>query len=127
MNFCAKQQPASSLAVTKQRLPRVKLEHSLKLEDEDVVVLKPRVKPINVGNLRTLVHDSKNILRVEEELVEIGGVVAPASRGNQASALRESLTRKKRVGWEIEALPYHNVGGNVPAFKEYEVAVVLQM
>ena len=92
----------------------------------EVVVLKPRVRPINAGNLRTLVHDAKNILGVEEELVETGGVVAPASRRNQAGALRESLTRKKRVGWEIEALPYHNVGGNVLAFEEYEVAVVLQ-
>jgi len=92
----------------------------------EVVILKPRVRPINAGNLRTLVHDAKNILGVEEEPVETGGVVAPASRGNQAAALRQRLSGKKRVGWEMEALPHHNLGGTVPAFEEYEVAVVVQ-
>ncbi|WVZ17105.1 hypothetical protein V8G54_010087, partial [Vigna mungo] len=80
----------------------------------------------DAGNLRTLVHDAKNILGVEEEPVETGGEVAPASGGNQAATLSQRLTRKKRVGWEIEALPYHNLRGTVPAFEEYEVPVVVQ-
>lgn len=90
----------------------------------EVVVLKPRVRPINAGNLRTLVHDAKNILGVEEELVETGGVVAPASGGNQVGAPSQRLIWKKRVGWEIEALPQNSVVGGI--FEEYEVAGVVQ-
>jgi len=90
----------------------------------EVVALKPSVRPENAGNSRALVHEPQNILEVEEELVEPGGVVAPASRGNQVGAPSQRLIRKKRVGWEIEALPQNSTVGGI--FEEYEVAVVVQ-
>jgi len=90
-----------------------------------VVALKPSVGPENARNSRTLVHEPQNILEVEEELVETGGVVAPASRGNEIGAPSQRLIRKKRVGWEFEALPQDSVVGGI--FEEYEVAGVVQM
>ncbi|WVZ17781.1 hypothetical protein V8G54_010763 [Vigna mungo] len=86
----------------------------------EVVALKPSVGPENAGNSRALVHEPQNILEVEEEPVETGGVVAPASRGNEVGAPSQRLVWKKCVGREIEALPQNSAVGGI--FEEYEVA-----
>lgn len=45
----------------------------------EVIALKPSVRPVNTRNSRTLVHETQNILEVEEELVVTEGIVGPNS------------------------------------------------
>jgi len=61
----------------------------------EVIALKPSVRTLNTRNMRTLVHEMQNILKVKEELVVIGGIVGPTSRWNKVGALAHRLVRNK--------------------------------